>query len=235
MGLFQALSATMKSLLIGSMVEEPLLMAYPQARHESVTRLFDYIAQLTFFRGGGVGQPPIPFQINRRAMYTEWPDAEVELELPCIALIPGRGAYEPTALTPWVDERTRDVFGNGTVVQALGTDYSELFQLEIWAATRGERRALVRGLDMAMSPSEDSFGLKLKVPNLYDEIVYFTPMSSTIVDDQDSARNRRKARIEVQLRVPLARLITYTELDARVIVTTLDATESCPLDIEIIP
>ena len=229
MAVFDSLSPTTIALIPGTVATyAPNTVTPPSARSVALKQLFDYIAELTFYRADRNGRS-IAFQIHRHAMYEEWPDNEVELELPCLAIVPGKGEYIATGFGPWEDLSTFNTYGEGTVVQALGTDFSELMMLEVWGASKGERRAVLTGMEAAFSPIEDQFGLKLKLPNYYDEIAYFTPNSSSIVDDANSARNRRVGRMEVLFRIPLLRLITAVKMDNRVVVqvTVQTGVEAC--------
>jgi hypothetical protein len=226
MSIFSRVSERIRSLIFPSIASAaPVIKVYPWGRQAAIKQLYDFIAEATFYRKDS-NNAPIAFQINRRSMYSEWPDNEVELELPCIACIPGTGEYKQAALTPFFCEDTYGVFGPGTVVEAQGTDYSENVILEVWSATRSEREAIISGLEYLFSPSEGRFGLTMKLAEYYGVKADYLPMSQTLVDDADSARNRRKSHFAFNLVVPVVRLVNAVEIDIRTEVQVLAQVET---------
>jgi hypothetical protein len=172
--------------------------------------LRDYISELIFFRAGDIGNPPIPFQIPKKNIHIEWPDNVEDLVFPSLAFLPSKGMYDAIGLTSYIEEETRDVFAPGTVLQ-WQSEYTETFQIEAWASKKAERRALIACLESDLVPTEQMYGVRFTMPDYYNEQVCFTLMSRTNIDDADSAKNRRRARLDVEMRYTVVRLVNYSE------------------------
>ncbi len=220
------LSAGVRALFAAPTIETPRPVAgfADYGRAMALRALRSYLAEVTFYRAGGEGKAPVAFRVNKKDILLEWPDAEVDLALPSLVVVPGRGEHSNPSLTPWIREDTKDLYGAGTVVRALGTEYRETFTLEVWGAGRAERRAFQAAFDTGpvFNPHDDRAGLCLKVPGYYGETATFSAVSSTIIDTEDSVRNRRKANIEIELRFSEVHLVRYVRLRPRVTVETRD-------------
>jgi hypothetical protein len=189
-----------------------------------------YLADLTFYRPGGRDEkslarlPSIPFKIPERSIHIEWPDDEVELEMPAIALLAQAPAdYEAIGLTNYVDEKTRDKFFPGTVVMLMG-EYVEEFVLEIWSETKAHRRSMLIGIEQALSPFEQMAGLRFRMPDYYDQLVTFALQTREIVDDEEAVRVRRRARMVIQMSYCMAALVNVEGM-IPITETTVDADE----------
>lgn len=179
--------------------------------------LREYVASLTFYRAGGVGQPPIAFRIPEDHFYLEWPDVTESMVLPCVTIVGSRGTYDTIGLTCYVEENTRDQFAPGTVLQ-WQSEYVETIQLEVWASKIAERRALIAGLETAFSPTEQMSGLRFRMPRYYNELVCFSLNRAERFDDADSAKNRRRAQLELEMRFNVVALVNYQPLQPAPIV-----------------
>lgn len=174
--------------------------------------LRQFISELTFYRANAEGLPPIPFQIAEKDIHIEWPDNEDDLIFPSIALLStGPANYDMIGLTGYIEENTRDKHGRGTVVQWMN-EYRENLVLEIWASKKSERRAILAGLEAALSPTEQMYGLRFTMPDYFDELVCFSLNDREIIDDPDAAKNRRRARMTIQMRFHQVALVNYNEL-----------------------
>lgn len=188
-----------------------------------------YFEELTFWRSGGVGKPPVSFTLKPQAVgsgdvkprvFIEEAGTQEDLVLPCCVIsAPTPGDHVVCALQPYVMDDTRDVYGRGTVLQNLGTDYRETLQLELLAGERAERRALIRGLRRALQPHEDRASLRLRMTGYYDRVASFTLLNSQIVETEVSL-GRRKAVLSVELRfteVELVNAVTFRpQIDTQV-------------------
>ena len=188
----------------------PIPAKSAEGRTEALETLFDYLCEITFYRSAGRGKPPIPFQLNRAECYTEWPENMVDLTFPSIGVVPSEPELRPIGLAPVIDETTKDQFGIGTVVWRLW-DYKEVLQLEVWASSPPERRALVEGLQQAFSPSENVSNLRLMLPTYFNQRASYTLTATTRVDDS-AVKNRRLARLRVELSYEIVRHARYAAL-----------------------
>jgi len=181
-----------------------------------------YLAALTFYRTGATvidpetRQPtagaPVAFAIPENSIHIEWPDYEEDLVFPCISLLATAPAEMlAIGLTGYVEENSRDVFAPGTIVQWM-SEYKENIALEIWASSKAERRAILSGLEAALSPTEQMYGLRFSMPDYFNELVCFTVSNREIFEDPDAARNRRRARLMIEMRFNLVALVNYNPL-----------------------
>jgi hypothetical protein len=190
-------------------------------RTAALSILRKYIEELTFYRPGGkdpngVACPPIEFQIPKNHIHVEWPDDEVELGLPSISFLSqGPANYDGIGLTCHVDEKTKDVYSPGTVLTWL-SEYQEDVLLEVWAETKAQRRAIVLGLEVALSPLEYMAGLRFVMPDYYGQLATFALQTRELIDDDGSTKLRRKARLVVNLRFHVVALVAVEEIDPRV-------------------
>lgn len=175
-----------------------------------------FISELTFFREGDVDRAtgkrgsPIPFQLPLRDIHIEWPDNETDLVFPSIIFLSGGTAtYDTIGFVSYVEEATRDIYAPGTVIAWMG-EYVENLIIEIWTAKKAERRAILAGLEAAMSPTEQMYGLRFRVPEYFNQLVSYSLDTREIADEPDSALNRRRARLNVDMRFTQVSLVNYT-------------------------
>jgi len=175
-----------------------------------------YISELTFFREGDVDRTtkkrgaPIDFQIPLDDIHIEWPDNESDLRFPSIAFISGNVpvAYETIGFSTYLQEDSRDVYAKGTVIQ-WQSEYIENLVIEIWCAKKAERRAILAGLEAAFSPSEQSYALRFRVPDYFNQLVSFSLEQRELFDEPDNVLNRRRARLTLDMRFTLVSLVNY--------------------------
>jgi hypothetical protein len=155
---------------------------------------------------------PREFQFEESRILLEWPDNPENLLFPRIEFNPGEGQYLPFGLTPAVFEETRDVIKPGTVL-TCANEYVENLQLQVHATRRQHRRAFVAGLEAMLSaPLEEVSGLRFKMPEYYGETVSFQLLGRSNRDDEDSAKNRRRADLTLEMRFNIVRLVNTVEL-----------------------
>lgn len=170
-----------------------------------------FISEIQMYLPGGIGMPPEQFHIGQGCIQLGWPDSEVEAALPGIVILGGRGTYEPIGLTSYLDESTVDKYQAGTVVQ-WQNEYVETLLVEIWAATKPQQRAILSALETAFMPTEQMSGIRFRMPDYFDQPVVFMLGAREIFDEPDSARGRRRARLELGMRFTIVSLVNSTNL-----------------------
>jgi hypothetical protein len=197
--------------------------------------LREYVTNLTFYRFMGKGLSPKPFQIPPEHFHIEWPDSTEDMVLPSVAIVHSRADYDVIGLVSYVEENTRDVYAPGTVLQ-WQAEYVETIQLEIWCSKMSERRAILAGLEVSFSPTEQMSGVRFMMPEYFNELVCFTMMRREIMDEPDSAKNRRKAQLELEMRFNIVTLVNYNTFQPVVKVNTdVDQDTQVPVDLTVVP
>jgi hypothetical protein len=195
-----------------------------------------YISELTFYRPGGkdvIGnqKDPIAFSIAERDIHVERPDDEEEMRLPALALLAKtNGDYEAIGMTSVVEEDSFEKYAPGTVLIWM-SEYSENFDIEIWAETKQQRRAITLGLEQALSPIEQMAGIRFLMPDYYEQLVCFELQTREVIEDDTDLLVRRKAKMEVQMRFNVVALVPVNLLEPAVDVL-VDADEKTGLGIE---
>ena len=195
--------------------------------------LKQYISFLQFFRPGDIGKPPIPFSIPLEDIHIEWPDNEVNLRFPSIVFLSqGKANYDAIGLGTNLIEATADQFAPGTALQ-VQSEYTENFVIEIWAAKKPERRAILAGLEVALTPTEQMYGIRFTVPEYYDQVCRFTLNDREIFDEPDGALNRRRARLYLEMTINMVALVNYRRIEP-LMKTDVDVDEDTgvPVDID---
>ena len=192
------------------------------ARTHALRRLRQFIAALDFSRTGNVNEPAIGYRVPKEQIHTEQPDEPQNLTMPAIAFLPGESTTDAFGLGPAkMEEDTADVFGEGLVL-VVKHDYVEPFILEVWGASKAERRSLVAGLTEAFTSLEESGTLRLTLPDYFDRVAEFTFLGTKYIDDPEVIRGRRRAHLRVELRVPEVQLVPYKEIRPELVVETVD-------------
>lgn len=183
-------------------------------RTAALSTLFDYLAAIRYVRPGDKGGPPIPFSIPRDSFLLDWPDGAEQTTFPSVAALEGSRAERlPNGLTYAIQEDTLNLYAPNTVV--LRTDeLREEVQLEVWANYRAERRAIVGGIEGAMSPVEGVAALRLKLRDYFDARASFRLLDTMLTGDIDNARGRRRALLTLEMRVVLGVLVNAQMMSA---------------------
>lgn len=190
----------------------PPPLAY-DGRSVALNTLRRYLSEISFRRPGGrdaKGEPlaPIEFRIGTKEIQIGWPDDEKEMKFPSLVFLHGPGDYDMIGLTGYIEENTKDRYGQGTVV-AWMSEYVETFQIEIWANKRSELRSILAGIETSLSPTEQMYGLRFVMPDYFGQLVRFSPGKRQEFDEADSARNRRRARLDVEMAFHVVSLVNY--------------------------
>lgn len=219
MGLSKALRDVLWGNPFGSVLpkREAPVSVTADGRTAALTVLARYISELTFYRPGGLDvngntKDPIPFQIAERDVHVEEPDDEEEYRVPAIALLAQAPAnYDAIGMTSKVLEETKDVYGEGTVLIWM-SEHQENFVLEIRAETKQQRRAMVLGLENALSPIEQMAGIRFLMNDYYGQLCTFQLQSKEYIDDDMDLLARRKAKLVIQLVYNVVALFPVNEL-----------------------
>lgn len=224
---FVAVSEATRNAIEGGLNDDVQTGAAPlpprdvEGRTAALSTLFDYFCELTFYRTGGKGKAPYPFRLTRSECHIEWPENVENIHYPSIGVLAGDSDHDPIGLSPVVDESTKDRFGCGTALWRLW-DYKEVLQLEVWASSRAERRALVEGLQQALSPSESVSNLRLLLPTYFNQRASYTLLGAIRADD-GAAKNRRRAVLRMELRYDVVRLARYAPMSTFFTTQVVDA------------
>lgn len=183
------------------------------AREFALRALRQFVCALTFRQTAAAGNPAKGFRVTRERFHIYQPDDVVELEAPGIGVLPGAYEHDYYGLgAPELIESTADRYGKGLVVARL-SDYVETVTLDCVATQHAIRRSLIEGLKVAMRLGGTSGALRLRLPDYYDAIATFSlPGGPGYLDDVETAKNRRRAQMAVELRVPELVLVPYTTL-----------------------
>lgn len=218
--------AQLRSLLVGSPFGEvfPARPTPPRPTNDGRTAALEilkrYISLLTFRRAGAIGGPPIPFRIASENIHIEYPDHEVTYEQPSVVFMQTEdGIYEPIGLTSAIDEETFGVYAPGTVVQTQ-SEYTENFILEAHAALKPERRAMVVGLESALVPTEQMYGIRFRMPAYFNQHVCFSLSARRFNEEPDAARHRRIAQMKIEMRYNVVALVNAVTMRPVVKVNT---------------
>jgi hypothetical protein len=196
-----------------------------QPRKTALRLLLKYISTLSFHKPGTENTAPIEFQIPLSNMYTSQPDNEQAMEFPAIVVKPTQmGTYAFVGLSSYIAEASRDLFEVGKVLQ-VQCEFTEVFQLEVWAPSDALRSAILAGIETSLVPTEALYGLRLIMHDYFDQTVCFTLFRSMSPDNSDTVRNRRTAQIEIEMRFNIVNLVNYLTLQPSVDVQPTDPTD----------
>ncbi len=213
-----AFSPELRSLLYGNPFGQvfppkpnPANLAF-DGRTAALRTLRKYITNLDFYQQMPPGQRSKKFSIEPENFHIEEPDHVTDTLLPSIVVIPSRAEYESCGLVAYIEEDSRDVFKQGTVIQ-WQSSCVEKIQLEVWASSKALRRGICAGIETAMSPTEQMSGLRFRMPDYFDQLVNFSLNKREIMQDSDSLKNRRKAQFEIEFVYNVVALVNYASLE----------------------
>jgi hypothetical protein len=171
-----------------------------------------YLAEIVFRRAGPTGGEPIAFRFRDEDIHIEWPDHEDAMQFPSVVMLStGPADYNAIGLTAYYEEATKDVYAPGTVLY-WSSEYTENIALEIWCNTKAERRAIKAGLEIALVPVQQMYGIRFSMPDYFNELVCFSLDTSEVYDEADGARGRRRLRMMLEMRFNQIALVNYTTM-----------------------
>jgi hypothetical protein len=187
------------------------------AREHALRALKKFMACLVFERRMADGKPPQRFMVPKEQIHVYQPDDVKDVQMPfTIGIRPSKGTHETVNLGPAaVSEDTRDVFGPGTVLIDRA-EWDEQIAIEVLAPKHAQRVALVNGLEEALTMWEESYALRLKLPDYYDQVAAFELVATEFIDDDPVFRNRRRADLYVNLAVSEVSLVRYVPFQPEV-------------------
>lgn len=198
-------------------------------RSYALRRFREFLSLLRFRRAGAVGAKSIEFRVPIENIHTEQPDDVKDLKFPGIAIVPGKGTSEPIGLgPPKILEETWNVYGEGSVLVQSG-EYSEDFIVEVWGSQRAERRALLAGISAALRSADDSYSVRMKLPEYFDRVVSFWLNGQMHIDDPDVVRGRRRGHLFVGMCLAEVQLINAVKLRPTTVLT--DCGEEVVVDV----
>jgi|SRR5580698_154881 hypothetical protein len=229
MGLFGRIRNRVEGFLWGDVRPErvPPPPSELDARQHAIHALFDYLADVEFSLDENGDGKVRQFRIKRSNFLDEWPDDMKTLVFPSIAALPGEVTLTGRGFANDLDESTLDVFGKGTCVLPLH-EHQEKIVLDVFATTRFQRAAVVAGLETAFDASEEMSGIRLRLPRYFGQVARYTLEKTEIVDDADSARRRRQAKLTVRMEVDVSRLVDVVEIRPRATATVVPRSRPLP-------
>lgn len=193
--------------------------------------LRDYITNLDFFLPMGPHLPPKKFKILPQNFQIEWPDHEFDVVFPMAVVVSAPARYDSIGLTAYIEEKTRDVYQKGTVLQ-WQSEYTETIMLELWASKKAERRSMLAGIETALTPTEQMYGLRFRMPDYFNELVCFTLNGRELLDDPMSAKDRRRVRLMIEMRFNIVALVNYQTL-VPIITTNTDVVQPSGIAVDL--
>lgn len=187
------------------------------ARTAALRALKAYFAELTFWRAGAEDCPPIGFCVDPKNIQVEVPDGKWVRVMPSIAFVAGPFEFQTLSQQPY--ERSRDQFGPGTVLIRKFC-YVEQLQIEVVASVRAERRAMLAGIQVAMSPSDEFAGLRLTAKDFFGMPASFMLQRGTLQEEPNAARGRRIGRLATKMSIEVVQLYNYRTMKPFVRVNT---------------
>ncbi len=187
------------------------------ARFHALSRFLDFCAALPFMRT--MQGEPQAFRVPRAQMFVDQPDSVVGAPdgapLPTLAFLTSENddmSEEDGWLGPsQIMDETANVFAPNTVLFWVG-DLIEDVILEVVSDKPAKRRAIIEGLKQALRSSDDGGALRLVLPGYFNQIATFTYQTAEYEQEPDAVRNRRRARLKINLYVPevmLANAVTF--------------------------
>lgn len=205
-----SITSTMASMISDSeLIEDASNQSRYDGRTASLKRLSAYLSEWTFYRANHPQAPEIPFKIQKS--YIDYADSEEEIVFPCVSFLPGDAEYQAIGLTPSTDESTENP-DDGTVIRLMFA-HREIVIMEILCASRAERSAFMRDIPIVFNPIEGISGLRLSLPDYYDQTVKFTLLGQTTGNSPDEAKGRRIVRYKVQMDFDVVRRVRYDEIE----------------------
>lgn len=180
-----------------------------------------YLAALDFYRPGdrtaaGKQGPPIRYRVPAKHIFIDRPDDVQALPFPSIVFLPGECEYLTIGLNSYIDESTRDKFGQGLALQEQ-YEFRELVVLECFTDNLPVRRSLMGGIEVALVPTEQMYGIRFRMLDYYDQTVCFTLWGGVRTDDPAMATNRRRwGHLIVEMRFNVSALVRYSEMTVQV-------------------
>lgn len=146
---------------------------------------------------------------------TEWPYANQKLTYPSVTVTQGKQKRMPEM--PYEVSRTTPNGSNQTTVNEVVANYDMVFQLDLWARNKKERRvyldailALFNAQEVDSSGLNKPDGISLQLSGYFDEWARYEIDTHECLDDEQAAqRQERRERIAVIVNIREIRQRTY--------------------------
>lgn len=204
-----SITSSMRSMIAtDAVIDDASSQARYDGRTAALKRLGEYLMEWTFYRANLPQGVDIPFKIQKT--YIDYADSEEEIKFPCVSFLPGDAEFLPIGLTPSLDEDTENL-DDGTVTRLLWA-YREVITVEVLCASKAERSAFMRDLPIVLSPLENIGGLRLTLPDYYNQTVKFSSLGQTTGNSPEEAKGRRTLRYKLQMDFDVVRRVHYDAL-----------------------
>jgi hypothetical protein len=194
-----------------------------------------YLTENLYRRLGDASDPsPVPGQAPAKAFslpaanfYTDEPDPEQDMLFPSIVCV-GSGEADRWMSSGEPDTSSQDVWAPGTVLVPLWS-HDEDVQLKVYGSQLASLRGLMGGLEQLLQPSNGIGGVRLMLPDYYNEVCRFMLYGTDWTPQLDAVRNRRYAVHRLHFDMKIVRLVAYAEIVPSVSVDTETPEFASPL------
>ena len=184
-------------------------------REAAVRALKVHLMRAVFVVAAGADRQRVPFQLNEFLL--EWPEGDVELNYPCVAVSGSREPYAQSNFNAEALEETQDVWCPGSVLWRTGESEFEL-QLDFFTTEAPERVAIAAQLPELFNVREAAGGVVLMGPcEYYSRPIRFTLLEAERIDTGATVQQReRRLRAVVRVDAEVLQLRKAVVLDPRI-------------------
>lgn len=121
----------------------------------------------------------------------EWPEPNMQLDMPCVAITLGNPEFRPLApyyIKPTADEVAALDVGETLAVKWVTGIWDYKVSLDIWAQNKEQRDDMYDAMYNALNPRIDPMGLDLVLPNYFNQLCEFVFVGHTLADSQEQAQ-----------------------------------------------
>lgn len=133
-----------------------------------------------------------------RAIYDEFPDANLSVKTPSASIITGTPNFIP--LTPRSIRIPLEELDSGTeyLIQWIMGHYEFPLQIDIWAGNKRQRNALYEEVFVAINQIVSPGGLDLPLCRYYNQFAHYHMRAYNLNESEDGAlKSERRARIDL--------------------------------------
>lgn len=150
-----------------------------------------------------------PFKLSVDNFHVDGIDSEDTFAMPAVAVLPTVETVIAT-IQPSFIESSFNVFKRGYALVRL-SEHTEEITLEVWTATKSERRAILSATDQLFSPVQQMTGLRLILKNYWHQPCRFT-LERIERANEDGFKNRWRTLIHLTLDIPIVRLVPVVNM-----------------------
>ena len=126
-----------------------------------------------------------------REYLEEWPEPNMQLDMPCVAITLGNPEFRPLApyyIKPTADEVAALDAGETLAVKWVTGIWDFKVSLDIWAQNKEQRDDMFDSIYNALNPRIDPMGLDLVLPNYFNQLCELVFVGHTLADSQEQAQ-----------------------------------------------